>query len=97
MTAQANLPKTVPILAQATAQGLSAIAVLRVSGPDLAGSLLPRLGWHLDARRASLRILRASNGEAIDQVLAIFFPSPHSFTGEDLLELHTHGAPAVIA
>ena len=97
MTAQANLPKTVPILAQATAQGLSAIAVLRVSGPDLAGSLLPRLGWRLDARRASLRILRASNGEAIDQVLAIFFPSPHSFTGEDLLELHTHGAPAVIA
>ena len=86
-----------PILAQATAKGLSAIAVLRVSGSDLAASLLARLAWSLEPRRASLRTLRAPSGEAIDQVLAIFFPAPHSFTGEDLLEFHTHGSPALIA
>ena len=89
--------KSVPILAQATAKGLSAIAVLRVSGSDLAASLLARLAWSLEPRRASLRTLRAPSGEAIDQVLAIFFPAPHSFTGEDVLELHTHGSPALIA
>ncbi|NCV14356.1 MAG: tRNA uridine-5-carboxymethylaminomethyl(34) synthesis GTPase MnmE [Betaproteobacteria bacterium] len=97
MNLVSKTPKTEPILAQATAKGLSAIAVLRISGSDLAGTLLPRLGWALEPRRASLRTLRAGNGEAIDQVLAVFFPAPHSFTGEDLLELHTHGSPAMIA
>ena len=86
-----------PILAQATAKGLSAIAVLRVSGSDLSASLLARLAWSLEPRRASLKTLRAPSGEAIDQVLAVFFPAPHSFTGEDVLELHTHGSPALIA
>ncbi|NDG55171.1 MAG: tRNA uridine-5-carboxymethylaminomethyl(34) synthesis GTPase MnmE, partial [Betaproteobacteria bacterium] len=71
--------------------------MLRLSGSDLALWLLPQLGWTLQARRASLRTLKAPDGSAIDQLVALFFPAPHSFTGEDVLELQTHGSPAVIA
>jgi len=89
--------RPVPILAQASAKGLSAIAVLRLSGSELATWLLPRLGWSLEPRRLSLRILKTADGTAIDQVLAVFFPAPYSFTGEDVLEVHTHGSPALVA
>ena len=89
--------QAVPIIAQASAKGVSAIAVIRISGSDLAGWLLPRLAWKLEPRRSSLRTLKAPDGIAIDQVLATFFPAPHSFTGEDLLEIHSHGSPAIIA
>ncbi|MBU6382057.1 MAG: tRNA uridine-5-carboxymethylaminomethyl(34) synthesis GTPase MnmE [Betaproteobacteria bacterium] len=97
MRPHAAQSRPVPILAQASAQGLSAIAMLRLSGSDLALWLLPQLGWTLQARRASLRTLKAPDGSAIDQLVALFFPAPHSFTGEDVLELQTHGSPAVIA
>ncbi len=47
-------------------------------------------------RRAVARSFRDATGEAIDRGLALFFPAPHSYTGEDVLELHAHGAPIVV-
>ncbi len=75
----------------------AAIAVVRVSGPAarkagvaLAGSL-PR------PRYAALRRLRDSGGATLDQALVLFFPGPHTATGEDLVEFHLHGGRAVVA
>ncbi|MCE7896950.1 MAG: tRNA uridine-5-carboxymethylaminomethyl(34) synthesis GTPase MnmE, partial [Gammaproteobacteria bacterium PRO8] len=67
------------------------IAVVRISGPavrDLAG---PLLGALPRPRYATLCGFRGADGEALDLGLALYFPAPHSFTGEDVLELHAHG------
>ena len=84
------------IYALASAAGKSGVAVFRISGPD-ARAVLPFLGVRkiLEPRMACLVTLRY-NETVIDQALALFFPSPHSFTGEDIVELHTHGSRAVI-
>jgi tRNA modification GTPase len=69
--------------------------VIRISGPavrDLATALLGELP---PPRYATLAGFRDGDGEAIDLGLALFFPAPHSFTGEDVLELHAHGGPVV--
>lgn len=79
----------------ATAAGLGAVAVLRLSGPrarELGTSLTGRLP---PPRRASLRDLRGASGGHLDRALVLFFPGPDSFTGEDLVELHTHGGQVV--
>lgn len=90
--------KTDTIFAWATPPGRSGVAVLRFSG---AGSLdiLPKFNVSrtLTPRKAELISLRHPEHGLIDQCLAIYFPAPHSFTGEDCLELHTHGSRAVIA
>lgn len=89
-----NAPAT--IVALATPPGHGGIAVVRVSGasaPDIASALLADVP---PARRAARRAFRDANGAAIDDGLALFFPAPHSFTGEHMLELHAHGAPVVI-
>src|SRR5579875_957511 len=84
------------IFALATAPGRSAVAVIRVSGPG-AGALLDRLcGKRPPPRGASLRTVRAPSGERLDQALALWFPGPDSFTGEDVFELQLHGGPAII-
>jgi tRNA modification GTPase len=83
------------IFALSTAPGRAAIAVVRVSGPS-AGAVLDRFGLGGCApRRALLRAIRY-DGETIDGALVLWFPGPGSATGEDLLELQLHGAPAVI-
>lgn len=75
----------------------AAIAVIRISGPD-ARSALERLGGQLPPeRRASFRTLRDEDGVVLDQSLVIWFPGPHTATGEDLAELHCHGGRAVVA
>jgi len=84
------------IAAIATPPGRGAIAIVRVSGPlvrDIALALCP--GRPLRPRRAERRAVIGSDGSAIDHGLALFFPAPHSYTGEDVLELHVHGSTAV--
>jgi tRNA modification GTPase len=86
------------IFALATAAGRAGIAVLRISGPAAAETLRALIGEVPPprvARRARFR--DPTSGEIIDDGLALFFPAPHSFTGEDVVELHVHGSRAVIA
>ena len=73
------------------------IAVVRVSGPAARHALRRLAGGVPEPRRAALRSLRDENGGLIDRGLVLFFPGPHSVTGEDLAEFHLHGASAVVA
>lgn len=86
------------IFALASAPGRAGVSVMRVSGTaarDIC-SLLTKAPLP-EPRRATLRTLYSpESGEVIDQALLLWFPTPHSFTGEDTLELHLHGSRAVI-
>ncbi len=85
------------IFAPATAPGRAAVAVVRLSGPA-AGDALRRLSGRLPKpRRASLRRLRDGAGALLDEALVLWLPGPSSYTGEDSVELHLHGGPAVVA
>src|SRR5207302_8560363 len=76
----------------------AAIAVIRISGPHAGAALQALTGRIPSARRASLvRVRDPIGGEIIDEALALWFPGPHSETGEDMAELHIHGGRAVIA
>lgn len=75
----------------------SGVAVVRVSGPNVRLGLKALIDSVPEPRRASLRSIRATDGQAVDQGLILFFPSPASFTGEDMAEIHVHGGRAVIA
>jgi tRNA modification GTPase len=92
------------IVAIATPPGRGGIGVVRVSGPD-AESIAHRLITHdgaLDRRRATFtRVRRPAEGrcgarETLDHVVVTFFPSPASYTGEDVVELSAHGSPVVL-
>ena len=86
------------IAAIATAMGRGALALVRVSGPDvrlLAERLLDPVP--ATVRRATHCVVRRENGTVIDDAIATFFAAPHSFTGEDLLEISTHGGLVVPA
>jgi tRNA modification GTPase len=85
-----------PIAAIATAPGRGAVGIVRVSGKGLAPLVQALCGRALKAREASYLPFRDVTGEAIDQGLALFFPAPHSYTGEDVLELQAHGGPVVL-
>ncbi|MBN2751291.1 MAG: tRNA uridine-5-carboxymethylaminomethyl(34) synthesis GTPase MnmE [Rhodospirillaceae bacterium] len=91
--------ETPTIFAPATAPGRAGVAVLRLSGP-LAFSVLASL---TDDKRFSPRVLSfarfydPTTGELIDSGLAVSFPAPASFTGEDVVEIHIHGSAAVIS
>ncbi|MBY0355503.1 MAG: tRNA uridine-5-carboxymethylaminomethyl(34) synthesis GTPase MnmE [Rickettsiales bacterium] len=94
---QVEFPET--IFALATPSGRSGVAIIRLSGSH-ARDALHALGMDNTppAREARLQWLRhPQNLEAIDQALVLFFPAPHSFTGEDVAELHVHGSRAVIS
>ena len=83
------------IFALASARGKSGVAVVRISGPDAfraVSDLCSPPGTH---RTAALRTLRAGD-LILDEALVLTFPGPHSFTGEDIAELHLHGATATI-
>ncbi|MFC0135706.1 tRNA uridine-5-carboxymethylaminomethyl(34) synthesis GTPase MnmE [Massilia eurypsychrophila] len=86
-----------PIAAIATAPGRGGIGVVRASGKDLA-PLLAALFPHtaLKPRHATYIDFKAADGAVIDQGLAILFNGPHSYTGEDVLELQGHGGPVVL-
>jgi len=84
------------IAAVATAPGRGAVGIVRVSGHGLQPLIDAVCGRPLRPRQAHYGPLRAEDGRAIDQGLAIFFPAPHSYTGEDVLELQAHGGPVVL-
>ncbi len=85
------------IIALASGSGRAGVAVVRVSGPGALGVLA-----HFSAdlappgRRASVRILRDPEGGFIDEALVLWMPGPNSFTGEDTVEFHLHGGPAIV-
>ncbi len=85
------------LFALASAPGRAAIAVWRLSGPDVADALAALTGLPPPPpRRAVLRLLiDPASGAPLDQALVLFMPGPASFTGEDSAELHTHGGRAV--
>ncbi len=87
------MPLPAPICAPATPPFPSAVALVRVSGPDLATRLKPFLGLP-EPRQATLRTLRW-DGFA-ERALVLFFPAPDSYTGEDVVELQTHGNPLLV-
>ncbi len=85
-----------PIASVATAPGRGAVGIVRVSGVQLAPVIAAICGRALAPRQASYLPFRDGQGQVIDQGLAIFFPAPHSYTGEDVLELQAHGGPVVL-
>lgn len=87
---------TDPIVAIATAPGRGGIGVIRVSGPDLGPFIYDLLGKNLTPRHATYLDFIDQNSQPIDQGIALFFKHPHSYTGEDVLELQGHGGPAVL-
>ncbi|MBW6494203.1 MAG: tRNA uridine-5-carboxymethylaminomethyl(34) synthesis GTPase MnmE [Burkholderiaceae bacterium] len=84
------------IAALATAPGRGGIGVVRVSGADLAPLIEALIGRALVPRQATYAAFRAADGATIDRGVAIHFPAPHSYTGEDVLELQGHGGPVVL-
>ena len=85
-----------PIVAIATAPGRGGIGVIRVSGTELAALIQALFGRTLQARHSHFLPFKDAHGEAIDEGIALFFKGPHSYTGEDVLELQGHGGPAVL-
>jgi len=84
------------IAAVATAPGRGAVGIVRVSGPrvpEIAATLLGRLP---PPRQAMLGDFRAADGTVLDTGLALYFPAPHSFTGEHVLELQGHGGSIIL-
>jgi tRNA modification GTPase len=84
------------IAALATAPGRAGIGVVRLSGPALEDFARTLIGEVPVPRRATRAIFRDAAGRPIDDGLALYFPAPHSYTGEDVLELHGHGGAVVL-
>ncbi len=85
-----------PIAAIATAPGRGAVGIVRVSGPALGALVQAVCGRALAPRSATLLPFVDAAGAAIDTGLALYFPAPHSYTGEDVLELQAHGGPVLL-
>lgn len=92
------------IAAVSTGPGVSAIGILRLSGDgcaQVAGQVFfPKSGRPLEEapnRKLILGVLRDEGGRVLDQCMAVYTRGPHSYTGEDTVELHCHGSPAVLA
>ena len=90
------------IVAAATPPGRGGVAIVRLSGPKVP-ALLPGLLGSVPAARAAANprvavstSFRAADGSALDDGLALYFPAPHSYTGEHVLELHGHGGPVPV-
>lgn len=84
------------ITAQVTPPGRGGVAVVRISGPLTPAIASAILKQPLVPRTATYLPFYAGDDSVIDEGLAIFFPNPHSFTGEDVLELQGHGGPVVV-
>ncbi len=85
-----------PIVAIATAAGRGAVGIVRASGSALAPLIEALCGRTLRPRHATYLPFADAQGQAIDHGLALHFPSPHSYTGEEVLELQAHGGPVVL-
>lgn len=90
------MTRKLPIIAVATAPGKAGVGVIRISGPKLLQIAKALFQKTLAPRQANLLTLRDIDGAAIDQVIAIYFAAPASFTGEDVLELQCHGGPQLL-
>ena len=83
------------IFALASAQGRAGVSVIRLSGDKALWAAQQLIAKSLQPRHATYAAL-GYRGEVIDQAIALYFPAPHSFTGEDCVELHVHGSRAVL-
>lgn len=84
------------IAAIATAPGRGGVGIIRVSGSKTKRIAHTLLGFEPKARYAHFSEFKDQNGQTLDQGIALFFPNPHSFTGEDVFELQGHGGPVVL-
>jgi len=84
------------IVAPATPPGRGGIGVVRVSGPETRRIATGILGGLPEARHATVAVFAGTGGLTVDVGIALYFPAPASFTGEDVLELHGHGGPVVM-
>src|ERR1700691_4777220 len=92
------MPSRPPIFAWPSGRPPAAIAVVRLSGPNARVALEKLTGRLPEPRKAALaRVRESEGGEVIDEALALWFPAPHSETGEDVAELQLHGGHAVVA
>jgi len=86
------------IYALASAAGRAGVAVWRLSGEESGAALFSLTGRPVPEPRKAMRVrLQGAGGEVLDDGLVLWFPAPHSFTGEDVAELHLHGGRAVAA
>jgi tRNA modification GTPase len=84
------------IAAIASAPGRGGIGVVRLSGPKVPEIAAAVAGGLPEPRHATLSVFKDPCGDRIDQGIALYFPAPHSYTGEDVLELQGHGGPVVL-
>ncbi|MEQ8659732.1 MAG: tRNA uridine-5-carboxymethylaminomethyl(34) synthesis GTPase MnmE [Gammaproteobacteria bacterium] len=84
------------IVAVASPPGRGAIGIVRLSGPATPAIVSRLAGASPATRRASLRTLRDASGEPLDEGIVVAFGSPHTYTGEDMAELHCHGNPLLL-
>ena len=85
-----------PIVAIASAPGRGAVGIVRASGRDLSTLILALCGRTLAPRQATLLPFFGADGQALDRGLALHFPAPNSYTGEEVLELQAHGGPVLL-
>ncbi|TLY48534.1 MAG: tRNA uridine-5-carboxymethylaminomethyl(34) synthesis GTPase MnmE [Gammaproteobacteria bacterium] len=93
---EATLTIRETIVALATPSGRGGIAVIRVSGSNIQSIVLQLLGRIPKKRYAEYLPFLSEDGSVIDEGLALYFPAPNSFTGEDVLELQGHGGPVIV-
>lgn len=84
------------IAAIATPPGRGGVGIVRISGKDLTALAQTVLGGLPEPRKAQLSQFLDTEGQIIDQGIVLYFPAPHSYTGEDVLELQGHGGPAIM-
>jgi tRNA modification GTPase len=90
------MTRTDTIVAAATPPGRGGVGIVRLSGPKVPELAAVILGELPSPRRATFARFLDARQEPVDAGLALFFPAPHSYTGEHVLELHGHGGPVVI-
>ncbi|WP_347259374.1 tRNA uridine-5-carboxymethylaminomethyl(34) synthesis GTPase MnmE [Rudaea sp.] len=84
------------IAAVATAAGAGGVGIVRISGPRSREIARELVGKNPQARKVHFATIRDADGEVLDRGLALYFAAPHSYTGEDVLELQAHGSPVVL-
>ena len=85
-----------PIVAIASAPGRGAVGIVRASGRDLSALIEAVCGRELVPRQATLLAFRGQDGQTLDRGLALRFPAPHSYTGEEVVEFQAHGGPVLL-
>jgi len=91
-----SISQTTTIAAQATAPGRGGVGIIRVSGPEAQNVAQAILGKVPEVRKAEYLSFLDNESKALDQGIALFFKSPNSFTGEDVIEFQGHGGPVIL-